>query len=121
MTISMDKQYRTRDGREVRIYALDGDSSECRVHGAIKWDQGWVQHNWHETGFYYDNKEESLCDLIEIKPRIQREMWLNVYEEDWKFCIAAGYSTKAAADLVAPPSRIACVKVVIDCEEGEGL
>jgi hypothetical protein len=31
--ISMDKQYRTRDGREVRIYAVDG-GGKYPIHGA---------------------------------------------------------------------------------------
>jgi len=119
MKISMGKQYRTRGGREVRIYAVDGDSTACRVHGAIKWDQGWVQHDWHETGFYYDNEEKSIYDLIEVKPRIQREYWVNVYQNN---IIGGGlHDTKWKADDAAMQHRIACAKVVIDCEEGEGL
>jgi hypothetical protein len=34
MTISMDKQYRTRDGREVRIYAVDAMICGRPVAGA---------------------------------------------------------------------------------------
>jgi hypothetical protein len=31
------------------------------------------------------------------------------------------HRNKATADAVAQQNRIACVKLVIDCEEGEGL
>jgi hypothetical protein len=33
--IDINKKYRTRDGREVRIYATDGDGDPL-THGAIK-------------------------------------------------------------------------------------
>ena len=48
MTISMDKKYRTRDGREVRIYAVDG-YRDYPIHGAIM-DDGWCVHYWSEKG-----------------------------------------------------------------------
>jgi len=67
--ISMDKKYRTRDGREVRIYAVDGDGSHP-VHGAIKINTGWRSCTWEQEGFHL--VDEGYCDLIEVKPRIQR-------------------------------------------------
>jgi hypothetical protein len=121
--ISMDKKYRTRDGREVRIYATDG--AEClSVHGAIKWVTGkgwkpdiagWRPCSWNKNGKAIDGEEFS-CDLIEVKPRIKRAMWVNVYP-DWQTI----YLDKKGANYLATPDRIACVKVEIDCEEGEGL
>jgi hypothetical protein len=55
-------------------------------------------------------------DLVEVKPRIQREAWLNVYPN----CVTV-YESHVDADKHAAPDRIACVKHVIDCEEGEGI
>ena len=57
--------------------------------------------------------------LIEVKPRIKREYWVNLYSDRYdSFC----HKTRKAADANAiSDERIACVKVSIDCEEGEGL
>ena len=37
MTMSMDKKYRTRDGKEVRIYAVDG-CGDYPIHGSYAFD-----------------------------------------------------------------------------------
>jgi len=111
--ISKDKTYRTRDGREVRIYATDGHGT-YPIHGASNDSKyGWVPHAWLSDGRH---ASYTVHDLIEVKPRIKRTVWLNVYEN----CVA-GYPTRCEADDVASRCRLACVKVEIDCEEGEGL
>lgn len=112
MTISIDKQYRTCDGREVRIYASDGETPNS-FHGAIKFDYGWDVSSWDDNGASHVHPN---YNLVEAKPRIQREVWMNVYADN---CYNA-FHTRQEADEVAY-ERIACVKVVIDCEEGEGL
>lgn len=112
--ISKDKQYRTRDGREVRIYATDCGESEP-VHGAIKFNNEWISHCWGPNGKRIRNSE-SPCDLIEVKPRIQREYWVNVYTNTITY-----WRSKNEADRHAVDFRLACVKITIDCEEGEGL
>jgi len=120
MTISMDKQYRTRDGREVRIYAVDGGADNDLIHGAVKDVTGWDLFVWRHTGCYKWDCSESEHDLIEVKPRIQRELWMNVYHK----CTGVGHETKESADqahAVNGEPRLACVKITIDCEEGEGL
>ena len=99
--IDINKKYRTRDGREVRIYAVDGDEPRP-VHGAHKSQTGWVFSCWEEDGVHL--LSTGNYDLIEVKPRIKREVWLNIYEREH-----------------AARSRLACVRVEIDCEEGEGL
>jgi hypothetical protein len=120
--IDPNKKYRTRDGREVRIYAVDG-GGRFPVHGATKQNDGtWRQEEWTLTGSY--NGESSHghtiahhLDLIEVKPRIQREVWVNVYPNG----TSRSFEEKRFADAYAMDHRIACVKLVIDCEEGEGL
>jgi hypothetical protein len=113
--IDPKKQYRTRDGREVRIYAVDGGCS-YPVHGAYKGDAGWVIAQWTREGCFQSNKFSNGFDLIEVKPRIRREVWVNVYEHG----NGSYFESREVADRY-PGSRIACVKLVIDCEEGEGL
>jgi len=43
--ISMDKQYRTKDGKEVRLYAIDG-KGQWPIHGAFLLDNGWKMATW---------------------------------------------------------------------------
>jgi hypothetical protein len=116
MMIELGKQYKTRDGREVRIYAVDGRKDE-EVHGAFLRKGEWTPCSWNKRGLWCDGGIDTH-DLIEVKPRIKREVWVNMYhngvdDELW--------FTKEVADQQALSSRIACVKLVIDCEEGEGL
>jgi hypothetical protein len=109
--IDINKKYRTRDGREVRIYAVDGGEPRP-VHGAFKDHDGWVVSHWPQDGIQYF---EGPHNLVEVKPRIKRTMWLNLYAREDR------PSTKKQADEHAFDTRIACVKVEIDCEEGQGL
>ena len=65
----------------------------------------------------FSDDERSSEDLIEVKPRIQREVWVNVYDIG-----CSTYTTKEMANRCAViDTRLACVKITIDCEEGEGL
>ena len=112
--IELGKQYRTEDGCEVRIYALDA-GGQTPVHGAIKRNGLWIVTSWTKEGRWSISNPEN--NLIEVKPRIQREVWVNVY----RWGAAGAYESKDVADEGEGGDRIACVKVVIDCEEGEGL
>lgn len=113
--IDKNKTYRTRDGREVRIYATDGYPS-LTVHGAIKLEDRWEIVAWRSDG-RLGGYAESDSDLIEVKPRIKCDVWVNVYHGG----IVNVRYTKADADDDATSDRIACVRLTIDCEEGEGL
>jgi hypothetical protein len=118
--IEFGKQYKTRrDLYETRIYAVDG-CGDYPVHGAVLNEHGWVHMTWRKDGRSFRSGDFSYgpYDLIEVKPRIQREVWVNVYPGP---IVCELRHTKADADEDAVPHRIACVKLVIDCEEGEGL
>jgi len=116
--ISKDKTYRTRDDREVRIYATDGHPNEP-VHGAFKDYRGaWNSAMWRHDGTNVYDKGDA--DLIEVKPRIKRTFWVNLYPSD-KNCVYSIHRGKVDAYRDAYGGRIACVKVEIDVEEGEGL
>jgi hypothetical protein len=115
--IDPKKKYRTRAGGEVRIYAVDGDE-EMPVHGAVLTQHGWKVNSWARDGKWCPNLTDDV-DLIEVKPRIKREVWVNVFRTYQtahadKFCAEAS-ARQTLCD------RIACVKLFIDCEEGEGL
>ena len=111
--ISMDKKYRTRDGREVRIYATDGYPNKV-IYGAIKYyGRIWAATFWQRDGRIFSDIETE-DDLIEVKPRIKRTVWLHVFRN------GEVLSTSEPPDHYIT-TRVACVKVEIDVEEGEGL
>ena len=114
--IDKNRTYKTRDGREVRIYATDGRDF-YPVHGAINQGDGWQHNCWTRTG---KHSLSSTCgegsDLIEVRPRIKRTVWLNVYPANEY----SAYENRHEADEMSY-DRLACVRVEIDCEEGHGL
>ena len=116
--IEMGLVYRTRDGREVRIYATDGGGI-YPIHGAVRCDDEWTTESWAVDG-KWDRLNRSAGDnndLIEVKPRIKREIWVNVYPHR----MGVPHGNKAYVDAHRGKDAIACVKLTIDVEEGEGL
>lgn len=110
--IDKDKTYRTRSGNEVRIYATDGGGIET-VHGAIKSVDGkWVATSWTDEGFWEKEYDPSR-DLIEVRPRHKRTVWLHVFKNSTVCATEEAYY-----DIT---NRIACIKVELNFEEGEGL
>jgi hypothetical protein len=114
--IDIKKKYCTRDGREVRIYATDG-ADKYPVHGSIKYETGWELFTWQLDGMRIPGREGG-GDLIEVRSRHKRTVWINVYSEEWDWCTA---DSKEEADRNASDDRIACIKVELNFEEGEGL
>jgi hypothetical protein len=117
MTIDMKKQYRTRDGREVRVLMTDAGTAHPIVvaYKGRDDDIWWSLHVTAEGRV--SQSHEDPRDLIEVRPRIKREVWANIYDSSPVYV----YDTKAEANASTGTRRIACVKLVIDCEEGEGL
>ena len=107
--IDINKKYRTRDGREVRIYATDGWSASP-VHGAIKVEGEWRFSCWSAGGIHHTDR---AYDLIEVRPRHKRTVWLHVFTNSTVCATEEAYY-----DIT---NRIACIKVELDFEEGEGL
>ena len=68
--IDRDKQYTTADGREVRIYCVDG-GGVCPVHGAIRCNEGWMAASWSIAGRCLGGSSTGLSgnDLIPVKSR----------------------------------------------------
>ena len=108
--ININKKYRTRDGKDVRIYATDGHET-YPIHGAIM-DQGWCPHHWMFDGLGAFER----FDLVEVKPRIKQTLWINIYNNYQSIS-----STEKFAEDKADCGILARVKVDIDVEEGHGL
>jgi hypothetical protein len=66
--IDKNKEYKTRDGKKVRIYATDAGGL-YPIHGAIlsKEKDFWYKHSWDENGKYVTEVDEGRNDLIEVK------------------------------------------------------
>jgi len=112
--ISKDKQYTTRDGREVRIYATDG-GGEYPVHGAIKRSEGWISASWGSSGYVVSPCREMPDDLIEVKPRMKFERWALV-ERDGSYSLWLDKpSTASSVD------AFGLTRISFEVEEGEGL
>tara|TARA_R110000782_G_scaffold246573_1_gene333249 strand:+ start:223 stop:558 length:336 start_codon:yes stop_codon:yes gene_type:complete len=74
--IDMSKKYRTRDGREVRIYAVDG-AKDYSVHGAfLNEEKEWLGESWTESGERFVKGSHGPRDLVEVKT----EVWVCVFE-----------------------------------------
>lgn len=116
--IEMGKKYKTRSGREARVLCIDFTGGPETVVACVKHSDGleWI-HTYRSNGTYLPNNETSDLDLIEDKPRIKREYWLNIY----RTFSSIPYGSKDTADACALDHRIACVPITIDCEHGEGL
>lgn len=67
--IDINKKYRTVDGKEVRIYTVDG-GGKYPIHGAILKNKGWWSVvSWTKEGKYIQKCTNSY-DLVEVKPKV---------------------------------------------------
>lgn len=73
--ISMDKKYRTRDGRDVRLLCVDGPK-HAPVIGTI----GEVLGQWTSSGTFDFFGRSTDLDLIEYHEPDIRTIWVNVYK-----------------------------------------
>ena len=82
MKIDKNKKYETRDGRAVRIYAIDGNEV-YPVHGAYKGkeDGEWYAETWTSAGFM-SSRGSGAFDLVEVEAtkHIKQKIWVNVYK-----------------------------------------
>lgn len=95
MTISMDKKYRTRDGRDVRLLCVDGPL-ENPICGLVS--GGDIPLCWRSDGAYISR--EHPLDLIEYHEPDIRTIWVNVYEDG-----LVGHSTEKSAKVMVSSKR----------------
>jgi hypothetical protein len=110
--IDINKKYRTESGLEVVLYTTEGLDKTHPVIGEIiiNSDKSFL-NMWTLQG-------HGECNLVEVKPRIKRTVWVNVYTYQHSEIV---HPSHEVANREAVKGRLACVKVEIDCEEGEGL
>lgn len=125
MAIRLDATYRTRDGRPVRIYAVDG-GYDGAVHGAILMPGvGWLMTVWHHDG-KMGAAFTAEADLIEVRPMRRVTGWINVWESpsvspERQVSL---HQTRELADMYAYGSsrdlRIACIEIDVETEDLSG-
>lgn len=115
--ISLDKHYKTRDGREVVLVALaPALEGECSypVIGYIKSTDGRINpSSWTRAGEWLITGEGYDANLVEVPKKYTQ--WLNIYPGERIF----PYPSKQEADKGSGSERIACIEVIYT--EGEGL
>jgi hypothetical protein len=120
LLIDKAKTYRTRDGSEVRIYDIFVEG-QYPVHGSVKDPKTghWRVIEWTLNG-EYNPRWESGFDLVEVKSRIKRTVYINYYNNG---SFGFAHSTLYEANFISDSSaiRTACITVNLDFEEGEGL
>lgn len=62
--IDINKKYKTRSGKEIKIYEIYEDE----IHGAYLDNGKWDHQSWELDGSYFYCDKESCLDLIEVKP-----------------------------------------------------
>ena len=118
MTVQLgrDSDYMTRERRAVRIVAVDGNRVVNGVrYPVIALNEVGVPNTFTEDGRLIGGTEHG-CDIIERPRKFRREMWVNVYPADYYW-----YHSREDADRFCDPSRIACVKVIVEGVAGDGL
>lgn len=101
--ISMDKKYRTRDGRDVRLLCVDGPDPKYPVVAVV----GEDIYCWKPCGTYYASGTASVLDLIEYHEPDIRTIWVNVYEYDGSYDLYAHASAPKAVDACDPNDKLA--------------
>lgn len=98
------KEYRTRDGRKARVYAVDG-CKPSPVHGAILTYMGWSTCSWRSDGAITAAGEVSN-DLLPEK----KTAYLNVYPPG--SVSGRMHPRREDADnAIGTGRRVACVKI----------
>lgn len=120
--IDKTKQYKTRDGREVRIYATDG-GGECPIHGAVKYESGWRSSSWSINGKFNPYiSADGVDDLIECKKQMTIEFHVFVYQDGSRItCPTKESADQHAAKYLMAGNLFARFEYTRIVEEGEGL
>lgn len=119
-TVITKGDYKTKDGRDVRIVEVVDDV-------AI----GYMNHNPHtvstwqsSTGRLFFNGKTSGADLVDpnAKKPIKMERWLTIYRDDsLGFSVGGQHHTMDKAKRAKGGDCVAITKVTIDCMEGDNL
>lgn len=113
--VSLDKEYMTRDGRKVRLLCIDGPDEGYPVVGFVEGLEDTFR--WRLGGAFFFGFGESKFDLIEVKPRVKKTLWINHHDNGG----TTTWNSESKALVYSPQTTIARTKCEIDVEHGCGL
>jgi hypothetical protein len=117
--IEIGKEYRTREGKLVRLYTVNGANASQPVVGErLVYADAWGVSTWDTQGRWAHDGAEHKHDLIEVKPVRVFERWVNVHHNGH----SSWYKTREdAAAFATEMGRIACLHIRQEYKEGDGL
>ena len=111
--VSLEKKYETTDGSQVWFGPIIG----ALIYGYVKNKFNLQSIVWNiHTGLPLNTFGDSLA-LVEIKPKIKREVWVNMYPNN----SGDVHLTRFGADKYAGSMRTECLHHIFEFTEGEGL
>lgn len=114
--MGQDDKYQMRNGRSVRILAVDLEGPYPVAAVCVpQWSQ-YVVERFTSTGQLQQGQSSNLDIILKPQP-FKYERWVNVYEQG----PSHPYTSRWYADDCATKERIACVKITIEGNEGDGL
>lgn len=119
MKISIDTLYQTLDGKEVRVYAIDGCT--WPIHGAVKTSSGWHVQSWSYNGENSTNRRD--WDIIEKPERYELDTWMAIGIPG-KSSTYVSTSKQGAIDAFQyheDKAPFACIHIKRTVTKGEGL
>lgn len=117
MKIEEGKQYETKCGYRWAAYSFYA-GGDWPIHGAWQNPQTkqWQIGAWSKDGKHMLTED---YNLVPAKREFARERWINVYEWEETLHTDKWHANAAAGN--ADSKRLACVRVMITCREGDGL
>jgi hypothetical protein len=109
MKVSMDKKYKTRDGRDVRLLCTDATDEKYPVVG-FRGESKKISM-WSSTGCFYEENPGTPSDLIETKDTV--EFWVNAYLDGGLYTYYTEEQAKSAAN---PHAIIKARRVVLEVD-----
>ena len=117
--IDITKKYKTRDGRPVRILCVDAPG-KYQVVGIIEGTE--FPTTWTTEGMITINLPTPELDLVEDKPKLRVERWVNLYKYwDDDFIYHEWHTTAQLAKDTPPIERTTIIAHAVPFvwEEGE--
>lgn len=114
--ISMDKQYKTRDGRPVRIICVDREDDDYPIVALINWENGKDRISTYTTNGKGIKESCSVYDLIEVP--VEHEVHVLKYN-DGSYCIQLTKSFKGdeLKNWLSCPFYMGTTKIVLPTKE----
>ena len=118
--ITMDKQYKTRDGQVVQVLHILNHGPFPVIGIRTPKDQKEILSMWTIDGSFWNNQiGQSEKDLIEVKKEHTRTMWLNIYPSYMSVLHPSKEIAKKHSQYTN--DLIACKEITFTYTEGEGL